>query len=57
VRRRGEGADVADVDSGLMWRPHNTEVMLAEHREEEGADVANDVDLFGSTRTRFEIWT
>ncbi len=21
-----EGADVADVDSSLMWRPHNTEV-------------------------------
>jgi hypothetical protein len=34
--RVDEGADVADVDSALMWRPHNTEVMLAEHREEEG---------------------
>ena len=22
----GEGADVADVDSALMWRPHSTEV-------------------------------
>ncbi len=47
-----EGADVADVDSSLMWRPHNTEVrkrttLLAlmwrprntEVREEDEGDV------------------
>ena len=24
----GEGADVVDMDSQLMWRPHNVEVQL-----------------------------
>jgi hypothetical protein len=50
-----EGADAGDVDSALMWRPHNTEVRDRQWSQQPCYGFRSGLELFWTCRIRGDL--